>query len=387
MKVLNCVHSLDPAGGGPAQLIGQLLILQHITDEIEVEAACLDPPDAPWLKDMEASKVHALGPGFLKFGYSPRFLPFIKGCRDFDLIVVHGLWQYHAMAVWLALKHTSRPYVVFPHGMLDPWFNERYPLKHLKKALYWWLIQYRILRDAKLVLFTAEEERILAARSFSPYHCKEYVLGLGTKEPDGDADSQIELFFKQYPQLKGKRILLFLSRIHEKKGCDLLLEAFASLVKDYEDLHLVMAGPCADDYAQRLKEQFSLHHGAHKERITWTGMMVGDRKWGALRAADAFILPSHQENFGQAVSEALSCNTPVLISRKINIWREIQEDGAGLVASDTLAGTFELLNSWLNISADDRETMRSKARLCYEKRFQFKSFWTRYLSIVKEVAG
>ncbi|HMG05900.1 MAG TPA: hypothetical protein VK581_10585, partial [Chthoniobacterales bacterium] len=111
----------------------------------------------------------------------------------------------------------------FPHGMLDPWFKRTYPRKHMKKLLYWPWAEYRVLRDAAAVLFTSEEERRLARESFSLYHCKEIVVNYGTAAPEVDLESAREDFLEAFPKLRGQRFFLFLGRLHEKKGCDLLI--------------------------------------------------------------------------------------------------------------------------------------------------------------------
>src|SRR6202008_3652312 len=134
--------------------------------------------------------------------------------------IVNGLWQYHSYAVWRTLRKSGTPYVVFPHGMLDPWFKRRYPLKHVKKWLFWPWSDYRVLRDARAVLFTCEEERELARRSFWLYRCNEKIVAYGTPGPSGDSEAFRREFFGRYPNLQGKRLALFISRIHPKKGCD-----------------------------------------------------------------------------------------------------------------------------------------------------------------------
>lgn len=166
------------------------------------------------------------------------------------------------------------------------------------------------MKDARAVLFTCDEERILARQSFKPYRCREEVVYYGTALPAGNAEKQMNIFLKKYPQLKGKRILLYLGRIHEKKGIDILIQAFAQLKSDNDipvanDIHLVIAGPCADqNYLQSLKNQALNFEPKIADHIIWTGMLKDDLKWGAYHSADAFILPSHQENFGIAVVEA-----------------------------------------------------------------------------------
>jgi glycosyltransferase involved in cell wall biosynthesis len=299
----------------------------------------------------------------LHYGYSHRFVRWLRNnAAKFDSVVVNGLWQYNSFGVWQALRGTGQHYFVFPHGMLDPWFKRTYPLKHAKKWLYWPWAEYRVLRDAHSVLFTCEEERRLARESFWLYRANERVVTLGISRPEGDAAAQRELFFARWPQCRGKRIVLFLGRIHEKKGCDLLIRAFAEVASSDAALQLVLAGP-EQRRAQSWRELGTELGLANC--IVWTGMLTGDLKWGALRAAEVFALPSHQENFGIAVIEALACGVPVLISRKVNIWREIVESGAGFAESDDVEGTGKLLRRWLALSLPESEAMRQRAGECF----------------------
>jgi glycosyltransferase involved in cell wall biosynthesis len=283
-------------------------------------------------------------------------------------VIIDGLWQYNVLGVWRALRGTGTPYFVFPHGMLDPWFKHTYPLKHLKKWLYWPWAEYRVLRDARRVFFTCEEEKRLARESFWLYRVNEAVASLGIQRPAGDAAAQREGFHARFPGLREKRLLLFMGRLHVKKGCDLLLDAFAKIAPADSTLYLVMAGPDQTGWQAALQERARTR--GIGERVTWTGMLGGDLKWGALRAAEAFVLPSHQENFGLAVAEALACGVPVLISDKVNIWREIVEDGAGFVEADTSAGTTSLVQKWARLSAAELAPLRGKAAECFERRFE-----------------
>lgn len=315
----------------------------------QVEIVSLDAPGDPWLREFPVP-AHALGPGRGSYGYAPRFTQWIKERHvEYDAVIVHGLWQYSSFGVWRALRGTTTPYFVFPHGMLDPWFNRTYPLKHIKKILYWPWAEYRVLRDAAAVLFTSEEERRSARESFSPYRCNEVVVNYGTATPDVDLENARRDFSNSFPQLREKRFLLFLGRLHEKKGCELLIQTFAAIrnsMRADRSLHLVIAGPCADEsYLQHLKRLAATTTGGDREEspVTFTSMLTGNLKWGAFAAADAFVLPSHQENFGIAVVEALACSTPVLISNKVNIWREIVNDGAGFADEDDRDGTTRLL--------------------------------------------
>lgn len=373
MKILHLISSVNPRAGGPTEATIQLGQV-HLNQGHTIEVACLDAPDAPWLETFPL-KIHALGPGIFGYKYSKHFGSWLyQNAVNYDVLIIHGIWQYSSFGVWLALdslrkqgSHTP-PYFVFTHGMLDPWFKRTYPLKHLKKWLYWPWAEYRVLRDAKAVLFTCEEERLLARQSFWLYKCNEIVVNYGTTTPSGDPVVQREIFLEHFPGLRDKRLFLFLSRIHEKKGCELLIEAFAEVVGSNDALRLVMAGPDQTGWQAELQEQAEKLGIA--EKITWTGMLSNDLKWGAFHAAEVMVLPSHQENFGIVVAEAMACGVPVLISNKVNIWREVVAYDAGIVANDDLNGTTQLLQKWLAMSPEEQISMQQQAKQCFNKRFE-----------------
>jgi glycosyltransferase involved in cell wall biosynthesis len=250
----------------------------------------------------------------------------------------------------------------------------------LKKWAYWPWADYRVLRDARAVLFTSEEERLQARRSFWLYRAEERVVAYGTTAPPDNAGKLKEDFLAAHPNLRGKRVLLFLSRIHEKKGCDLLIRAFARIASLDPKLELVMAGPDQSGWVGRLKELAKELNIA--DRICWPGMLQGDMKWGAFYDAEAFVLPSHQENFGIAVAEALGCGLPVLISDKVNIWREVQSSGAGLIAPDTLDGTIRLLNEWLSLTEERRQAMALAARELFQRQYTVEAMAKSLLDVV-----
>jgi glycosyltransferase involved in cell wall biosynthesis len=170
--------------------------------------------------------------------------------------------------------------------------------------------------------------------------------------------------------LRGKRLAFFIGRIHPKKGCDLLIEGFAKVLGQDPDWHLVIAGP--DQVGLRESLNYRAAELGMASKITWTGMLGGTMKWGALRSAEIFVLPSHQENFGIAVAESLAAGTPTLISNKVNIWREIEADGAGIVAEDTLEGTRQLFQSYVELPEEKRLAMRTAALECFAQRFEIK---------------
>jgi glycosyltransferase involved in cell wall biosynthesis len=368
------VSSINPAAGGVAEAILRMsqavMRLGH-----EMEVVSLDPPDSPWKLPMP---VYMKGPGGFPMEYSRGFARWMNdNCGRFDVIISHGVFRMNSPMSRSAALRAGRPYFVMTHGFLDPWFKRYYPLKHLKKCFWWWTMQYAVLRDATAVLFTCEEEKLLARQGgFWPYRCVERVVPLGTSEPPGDKDAQLKVFAEKFPELNGKRVILFLGRLHEKKGCDLLLLAFRSLLESkppevWRDLHLMIAGPCAHpEYLAKLKELAAACEAIAPGCVSFPGMLTGDQKWGAIRRAEVFVLPSHQENFGLAVVEALACGTPVLISRPVNIWREIEASGAGLVDEDNVEGCLRLLERWLTLSPEQRATMSGCAVASFRQNFE-----------------
>lgn len=383
MKLLHILSSVNPDGGGPTEGVRQRGI--RLTEKGHtVEVVSLDDAAEPFVREFPLT-VHALGPAQGSYRYSDRLVPWLLAhAREYDAVVVNGMWQYHSFGAWRALQRLRVPYFVFTHGMLDPWFKTTYPLKHLKKWLYWPWADYRVLRDARAVLFTSEEERLQARKSFWLYRATEQVIAYGTRTPPADAAALREKFLAAHPGLRGRRILLFLSRIHEKKGCDLLVRAFATAAAGEPELHLVVAGPDQTGWLVRL-QSLAREQGV-AGRITWPGMLRNDMKWGAFYAAEAFVLPSHQENFGIAVAEALGCGLPALISDKVNIWREVQSSGAGMVAPDTLEGTRGLLNQWLSLTPARRSAMGVAARELFMSRFTVDAMADGLLEVVHRYA-
>ncbi|RFO95804.1 transferase [Rhodoferax lacus] len=381
MRILHIISGVNPKGGGPIEGVRQ--IGRKLTEMGHtVEVLSMDDPAAAYVKEFPLP-VHTLGPTVGAYQYNAHLVPWLKAhAKEYDAIVINGLWQYHSFATWRALHGSDVPYYIYTHGMLDPWFKRTYPLKHLKKWLYWPWAEYRVLRDAKGVLFTCEDERLLARQSFWLYKAREAVVSYGTKAPPTNAAQLRTQFMAAYPALQGKRVLLFLSRIQVKKGCDLLIEAFAKVADQDPTLHLLMAGPDQTGWVAELKALAQARGIA--DRISWPGMLQGDMKWGAFYSAEAFVLPSHQENFGIAVAEAMGCGLPVLISDKVNIWREIQADGAGIVNTDTVDGTVQTLTQWLGMSAEAKQAMGVQAKQSFEARFTVEAMASSLLAIVQE---
>jgi glycosyltransferase involved in cell wall biosynthesis len=364
MRILHIIGTMNPAAGGPTESVRVLLSYGPLGYTGEV--VTLDDPRSTYLQNLDFP-VHALGPTRTTYGFNRKLIGWLKANRNrFDGVVVNGLWQYCGYAAWRTLAGNT-PYVVFTHGMLDPYFKHAFPLKHIKKWLYWLPAEYWVLRDAYRVLFTSKAEKRLAEESFWLHRWKPYVVPYGACGPIGDPEELKHAFFERCPTVRDKRYLLFLGRIHRKKGCDLLIEAFAKIAADDPSLDLVMAGPDQQSWSAKLQEMAEKTGIA--DRVHWPGMVTGDAKWGAFYGSEAFILSSHQENFGIAVAEALACGRPVLLSDKVNIAEEVAEDLAGLMEVDTPEGTLQLLKRWIAMPEQERREMGKRAIQCFHTRY------------------
>jgi glycosyltransferase involved in cell wall biosynthesis len=381
VRILQVVRSVDPVQGGPVtatlETATQLVAQGH-----QVEVVALDHPEAPHLAHWPVP-VHAIGAGRGRYGFNRRLPRWIMAnAQRFDAAVLHGVWDYASYGGRLGLKRARLPYVIYPHGMLDPWFQQGRPIKTAVKQVYWLLGGGAVLAGAHRVLFTCEEERRLAKGSFVGPAYREQVVAYGAPEPPHRGTAQVAAFRQGVPALGEQRYLLFLGRMHPKKGVDLLLSAFCELAERHRGFDLVMAGPDPMGLQAAFAEELRTRRLA--ERVHWVGMLEGERKWGALAGAEAFVLPSHQENFGIAVAEAMACGTPVLISDKVNIWREIVAGGGGMVGEDTLAGTLGLLGGFLALPEEARAAMGSAARRTYERQFTMEAASRALLEVLED---
>jgi glycosyltransferase involved in cell wall biosynthesis len=387
MKILRVIASMKPTSGGPCQGI-RYSIPAMAELGVSNEVVCLDDPASSFFS-ADPFPVQSLGKGRGAWNYSQKLIPWLlQNLHRFDVVIVHGLWLYHSYAVRKALKKfkklnkTSAPKLyIMPHGMLDPYFQraDGRKIKALRNWLYWKLIEGKVVNGADGILFTCKEELTLAQIPFHPYcPVKEINVGYGIAEPPQPTETILRSFYKKIPFLEEHSFLLFLSRINEKKGVDLLIKAYAEILNTYrpniEDAKrikpplLVIAGPGLEsEYGKKIQRLAKIL--APENTVFFSDMLSGKEKWGAFYACDAFILPSHQENFGIAVVEALGCGKPVLISDQINIYREIVAEGAGLHSPDNLEGIIGLLKNWISLPTTYKATMGIKARDCYLKHF------------------
>jgi len=388
---------MSPESGGTSQGVrntnNELIKLG-----VYIEVACMDDPAASFLNS-DSFTIYALGPCKTPWQYAKNLLPWlIKNIPRFDVVIVNGLWLYHGYAVRKAMVHLKKAesipgrkifnqkYFVMPHGMLDPYFQHAKGrvLKAIRNFFYWSIIESKLVNNCDGLLFTSETELNLARRAFNPYRPKKEInVGYGTFTPPLYNIDMRDAFLKKCNHLSSTPYILFIGRIDEKKGVASLIKAYINILKTSIDVDipkLVIAGPGLNtQYGREMLKLAAPAAGA----IVFTGMLTGDAKWGAFYGCQAFILPSHQENFGIAVVEALACSKPVLISNQVNIWREVKLEGCGIVAADTLEGTAELLSVWNNVPYEEKVDMGMYARFCFEKFYDITNVSIKFLEAIK----
>ena len=372
MKILHVLETLSPRYGGPVSVLLALAAAQQRAGhEVTVATTNADHPRGVY----HAPGWDTLADGAVPVYYAPvQFAPlrfswsladFLRRTvAEFDLVHIHGLYRFPpTYAAWQA-RRQGVPYIVRPHGSLDPYLYARSSTGRLGfKRLYERWFDLPNLHAAGAIHYTAEDERERAA--FVKLRAPSFVV------PNG-------LDWEHYRTLPARGALrarwglgdaplvLFLGRLHFKKGLDLLVPAFDTLRRQIPDVQLVIAGPENDDYGQQVR-------GWVRERgleaaVHFVGPLHGAEVVQAYVDADVFALPSYTENFGMTVVEALACALPVVISDQVNIHAEVSGAGAGLVthcdADEVAQGLETLLND-----AERRRAMGEAGRRLVRARY------------------
>lgn len=393
MKILHVIGSVDRRGGGTTDHVySTARVWSRLGHQCEI--LCLDSPGAAAVLESDFPTVALGNSGCLhdffvralpitRYGYTSKLTKWLRAnAKNYDAIVLNGLWNYTSVGCWRVLRGSRIPYYICPHGMLDPWLKRAAPFHHWVKVLFWHLLESKVARDASGFFFACEEERRLAQYFLRGSTCPEYVIPYGAQDIQGNREKQKAAFVAKFPKLRDRKLILFLSRIHPKKGLDLLLQAFASLADKFADFDLVIAGPDQVGLAPSLKKR-AAELGIDK-RIHWTGMLVGDEKWGAFRSSSLFVLPSHQENFGIAVAEAMALAVPVLITNKVNIWQEVEASGAGYVTEDRPEDISKGLHYLCSLSETQLAAMGKKGRECFVERFSLEKNAAEFLEKMQQ---
>lgn len=371
MKILHVIANLAPRYGGPPKACFEMArAMASLGHRVSIYTTNQDgptelnvPTDHPVIKDgVEIRYFTIQHPRFWGFSI-PLVLALRKVIRESDIVHIHSLYLFHGVAAAHYCRKYNIPYLICPHGTLDPFLYKRH---RLRKSVMEFLFERRNIKYAAAIHFTMEEEKKLA----EPYIFKT----LGIVVPHGLDLSEYEslpkqgAFRSQYPEIGGKKIILFFGRLNFKKGLDVLVRAFAQVAQEWDDVRLVIAGPDNDGYGEKVREW--LRRRGVLNRATFTGMLLGKDKLSVLRDGDMFVLPSYTENFGIAVMEAMACGVPVVISDKVNIWREIAASGAGRVAPCDADRFAEIISELLE-NRESAKQMGERGKALVMERFQW----------------
>ncbi len=277
---------------------------------------------------------------------------------------IHGLWQLSTSAAARAAQSESTPYIISAHGMLESWAVAN---KRLKKAAYAWLFERANLRAATCLHALTRAE----ARDYRNFGLRNPVAII-PNGVDVPCACSADLFLSRFPELRSKRLVLFLGRIHFKKGLDALCEAWARVSRSWPDAQLVLAGP--DFENTRTPIEKLLEERRIRDRVTFTGMLASDLKWSALRAAECFVLPSYSEGLSVSVLEAMGIGLPVIVSAQCNL-PEVAEQDCGWVIQPHAPNGKELeaaLGAVLGASSQTRARLGSNGRRLVAQRYSWR---------------
>ena len=298
------------------------------------------------------------------WGYSfPLARELQKMICSFDIVHIHSLYLFHNMISGHYCRKYNVPYLIRPHGTLGPFIHKRH---RLRKSIMELLFERKNFRYSHAVNFASEEEMKLASGTRLMLKSRGIVVPLGLDLTEYENLPENGAFRSKYPEINGNKIVLFFSRINFIKGLEVLTTAFSKVANIRSDVHLVIAGPDNEGFGIQVKKW--LVDNKILNRTTFTGMLQGREKLSLLRDSDIFVLPSFSENFGISVIEAMACEIPVVISDRVNIWRDVVNSEAGRVIppdSDLLAESIiELLDN-----KDLAQRMGLKGKALVKERF------------------
>ena len=327
MKVLHIATSLDPERGGPTKVVTELT---QALKEKGIDVSIYAPSNNA--QNMRSETLNGVAVTIFPTDFISKVWPFHsplfteklkKAISDFDLLHIHEIWHYPEYVCYKYAKQMQKPYLVTIHGALD---SSCLNYKANKKKIYSALIQKKILREAAALHAVNEDE----VKSTADYVYNKNIFcvpnGLNTAEFENLPDKS-ELG-NLYNRIKGKKVILFLGRIHPKKGLDILARAFVEIAKKKDDVCLLIVGPDNNHYQRQIEKILDEQNATDK--VVFTGILAGTDKLAVLSGSDIFVLPSHSEGFSMSILEAMICGLPVVITKECH-FSEVQKVQAGRI--------------------------------------------------------
>lgn len=370
MKVLHVIPSLSPKHGGPSAALpamarasmAQGLEVTIATTDDDGRGCRLDVPLGTAQRDADGSQRIYFRKNTKFYKVSWQLGRWLRGhVSEFDVVHIHALFSYSSVAAARAAKAAGVPYVVRPLGVLNRWGME-----NRRRAVKSWslrLVEMPLLRRAAAIHYTANAERLEAAEAHPEIReIRSVVIPLPVEiEPATRAAPAAAVDDLH----RGRRVILFLSRIDPKKGVELLLEAFQQTRREFADALLMVAGNGDHGYVETLKAK-AAELGIAAD-VVWTGFLEGGEKARAFAQATIFVLPSYSENFGIAAAEALAAGLPSILSENVALAEDAKTAGAALVVpcdAGAIAGALrQVFNDEIlrhRLAANGRAVVREK---------------------------
>ncbi|MFV9506638.1 MAG: glycosyltransferase [Oscillochloridaceae bacterium umkhey_bin13] len=387
MHILHVIPSLGPQRGGPV-VVARALATGLVTAGLKVTVIATDDNG----RGKQAVPLYqAVVEQGVTYRYFPRQTRFYtvswplaqwldQHITQYDLLHIHGLFSFAPLiAAWIARKR-NRPYLIRPLGTLNRWGMQQ--RKPLLKQLSFQLLDRHALAGAAAVHYTSEQERIEAASLGVPH--RGVVIPLPVALPAHELAAARGKLSTHYPQLQGRTVVLFLSRLDQKKGLDLLIPAFAEARRSNPALALVIAGSGEPSLVTAL-QALAAREGV-ADAIIWTGFVSGEAKLAALAEADFFVLPSYSENFGIAAVEAMAAGLPVILSDQIGIHHDVHAAGAGLI---TPCSVQPLVTALTRLAADHalRQQLGQAAKRFVQHRYSTDAVCQQVLTLYTDLLG
>jgi glycosyltransferase involved in cell wall biosynthesis len=334
MRIVHAIHSIDPDKGGPTAVVMRLASAQsrmgHEVHIVGTLPASRERVLDAYQKDIQGSesvRLHITPPpnSILSKLRARAMLDSLRSIDNNHVLHLHGMWCpcLPRAGAW-ARKHNT-PYVVMPHGMLDTWSLRQGAMK--KKIALSLVYRSFINHASSIHALNQHEADTIGALGVTP---QRDVIPNGVFLDEVELETEPDEFRRSIPELGDKPYFLFLSRLHFKKGLDILADAWTTVSAAHPELRLVVAGPCEDDSADDFKRRIG--DAGLSETVFLPGAIYGTRKTAAFRETLAFVLPSRQEGFSIAITEALGLGTPVVITHECH-FPEVEQADAGIVTT------------------------------------------------------
>jgi len=370
MKATHCITSLGEEAAGPSQAVpGLVRALGRLGVETELCSMGELPISGGELPKWAGKLLRVMA---LRF--------YLLRVGEPDVYHGHGIWELPVHYMSAVARKRGRPYLIAPHGMLEPWALR---FSAWKKRLAGVLFQDRDLQRADCLHAVTQAE----VKSFRDYGLENPVAvvpnGVDLEELQPSRERG-ERFRAKFPRTKDRKIVLFLSRIHPKKGLEMLIEVWGRVRREFAEWALVIAGP--DQLGHRAKIEAMVEGLGLADSVVFTGPLYEEDKLAALSAADVFVLPSHSEGFSVAVLEAMSCGLPVLITSGCN-FPEAATAGVGVVCESEPADLQRSLCALLGARDAERGEMGMRGKALMEARFTWERLAAQMLEVYEWLLG